>query len=63
MVEPFRFGLGCRKIYKCGRGTPVIAIPKIWRENYGVKIGDSVSIEVLHDGNLLVKAPQNSCRK
>jgi bifunctional DNA-binding transcriptional regulator/antitoxin component of YhaV-PrlF toxin-antitoxin module len=58
MGEPFRFGLGVRKIYECGRGTPVIAIPKIWRENYGVKTGDSVSIEVLQDGDLLIKAPQ-----
>lgn len=58
MGDPFRFGLGCRKIYTCGRGTPVIAIPKVWRENYGVGSGDSVSIEVLQNGDLLVKAPK-----
>lgn len=58
MVEPFRFGLGCRKIYQCGRGVPVVAIPKVWRENYGVQVGDSVKIEVLHDGNLLIKVPE-----
>jgi bifunctional DNA-binding transcriptional regulator/antitoxin component of YhaV-PrlF toxin-antitoxin module len=63
MAEPFSFSLGCRKIYTCGRGTPVIALPKLWRENYGVKTGDSVSIEVLHNGDMLVKPPEKSCRK
>ena len=58
MGEPFRFGLGCRKIYECGRGTPVISVPRAWMENNGVHTKDSVSVEVLHNGDLLIKAPK-----
>ena len=58
MGEPFSFGLGCRKIRESGR-TPVIVIPKVWADNYGVKKGDIVSIEVLQGGDLLIKAPQH----
>ena len=57
MNEPRPFDLGTRTIRLCGKGTAVFSLPRAWMRNAQVAVGDDLTIEVLRDGALVVKAP------
>lgn len=61
MTEPNvpRLRLGTRKVFKSGggKGTPVISIPKVWRDSCGIKVGDMVIVEICPEGLMIRPTP------